>query len=152
MITEEIADERMTYDEICALFGGSIPIEALNVLLSAHPDKTVGEVRAEITALAKSWSQPSLTRLIEAEIRPMTYAGADLTECVSRILALLQPSIEAARAEERELCAKMAEETAQSYAKGWYDNPRQDGCGGGIAASNTGTFIAAAIRSNGGRG
>ena len=35
---------------------------------------------------------------IEAEIRPMSYEGADLTECVERILSLIRPAFEAQQA------------------------------------------------------
>jgi hypothetical protein len=63
------------------------------------------------------------------------------------VLAIVRPAIEAAVAAEREACAKVAEDISQVHAKGWYENPKPDGCGGGIAASNTGFFIAAAIRS-----
>lgn len=35
---------------------------------------------------------------IEDEIRPMSYEGADLTECVGRIIALFRPAFEAQHA------------------------------------------------------
>lgn len=62
------------------------------------------------------------------------------------VLALVLPAIERARVEERERAAELAESISQAQAAGWYQNPSPSGCGGGIAASNTGFFIAAAIR------
>lgn len=53
---------------------------------------------------------------------------------------------EAALAAERERAAGIAERLSQAQAAGWRENPKTDGCGGAIAASNTGVFIAAAIR------
>jgi len=48
---------------------------------------------------------------------------------------------------EREECAKVALEVAAGQREGWELHPKTDGCGGSIAASNTGHHIAAAIRS-----
>lgn len=45
-----------------------------------------------------------------------------------------------------ERCVAIAVDIGQTQAKGWRDNPSKDGCGGEVAASNTGHFIATAIR------
>lgn len=50
-----MSDNRLTFEEVTDLFGGTIPMEALVILTNAPDDKTVEEVRDEITNLALKW-------------------------------------------------------------------------------------------------
>lgn len=50
----EKPEDKITLEELMDLFGGQLPIEAAAIVFSSPPDKTVGEVRAEITAMAKA--------------------------------------------------------------------------------------------------
>lgn len=62
--------EKITFEEVLGLFGGTIPMEALVILHNASPDTTVGEVRAEISALAHSWSTRKLSKRARIEALP----------------------------------------------------------------------------------
>lgn len=52
-----MSDNRLTFEEVTELFGGTIPMEALAILANAPDDKTVEEVRDEITNLALKWNR-----------------------------------------------------------------------------------------------
>lgn len=53
-----MSDDKITLEELIELFGGSIPMEAVQMLFNAPPERTIGDVRADITALAKRASEP----------------------------------------------------------------------------------------------
>jgi hypothetical protein len=50
-------EQKITPDELYALFGSSIPLEAVRILFDKQhpPGTTVGDVRREITAYAMTW-------------------------------------------------------------------------------------------------
>lgn len=74
-------------------------------------------------------------------------AGADMCPCASKRHEIIATAIREACNEKLEEAAQRAMETSQAHAEGWRENPSKYGCGGAVAASNTGFFIIQAIRS-----
>jgi hypothetical protein len=82
----------------------------------------------------------SLSHAIFRQVQDLVYDEYDGWEDKSR--AAIAKAILA----ERERCAQIADDISSVQARGWEKNPKKDGCGGAIAAANTGSFIATAIR------
>lgn len=48
------SDQRpITREEMAAMFGEAMPVEAVNLLFNANPDDTLGEIRARLRAIAR---------------------------------------------------------------------------------------------------
>lgn len=60
--------------------------------------------------------------------------------------AAAEAALAKAVAAEREACAILSDRVSETQSAGWAENPKTVGCGGAIAASNTGLFISQAIR------
>lgn len=60
--------------------------------------------------------------------------------------ALIAAAIREAENETLERAADIVERVAKAQSEGWRERPKEDGCGGAIAASNTGFLAAQAIR------
>jgi hypothetical protein len=53
-----MSGEKITREELRNWFGGTIPMEVVNLLWGASDNKTIGEVRDEVRAMAKTWRKP----------------------------------------------------------------------------------------------
>lgn len=53
-----MSDGKITLDEMIALFGGNMPIEAVDILLSGDPNRTADQVRGELDAWVKEHFKP----------------------------------------------------------------------------------------------
>jgi len=73
---------------------------------------------------------------IEAEIRPMSYEGADLTECVARILALFAPILA-----EKEREYELASEGRAAFAARALEAERPSLCGGGTVMKKPASLL-----------
>ena len=63
-----MTDRRFSYAELVEMFGGQIPIEAVNILMGAPDDEPLSKVRERITDLAVGWNtRPLADRLEQRE-------------------------------------------------------------------------------------
>jgi hypothetical protein len=87
-------DERITQEWLIENFGDSMPIEAVNLIYDSPGNKTLGEVRAELRAMAANRPKPTLDirERIAREVMRFQWDSAtdisDAEEVADRILAI----------------------------------------------------------------
>jgi hypothetical protein len=60
-----MTDRRFSHAELVEMFGGQIPIEAVNILMGAPDDEPLSKVRERITDLAVGWNTRALADRLE---------------------------------------------------------------------------------------
>jgi hypothetical protein len=67
--TEErpMSEEKITQDEMVDLFGEEMPVQAVELLFTSSPEKTVGELRKELRMMSAKFRLQSLERQVKEQ-------------------------------------------------------------------------------------
>lgn len=57
--TDTTADQRLSYDECMEMFEGSMPLEAVQLLLDPNPTSDIAQCRARLKEMAAKWNAAS---------------------------------------------------------------------------------------------
>lgn len=96
-----MSGEKLTQDELAALFGDTIPIEAVNLIWSSPPEMTVGQIREKLAQMAPGWRRKNaIERAVRDYFREIVglQLAADLhaqqlTQEIARVLDQLRSPI-----------------------------------------------------------